>query len=161
MNDNTALEAGLRKRVLRFRLIIGAIALALLISSLVLFAIREETKEIISTDYPWGGAAEVKYDLDIDFAAKLLMGFFFIVLVLFGFSFIYGRVDTADVGGSRITLYRGMASLELYVDGELADCLGYFLEGKLVDGSSVTVSVSRNAFSAHMSFSNGHPPIDL
>ena len=52
--------------------------------------------------------------------------------------------------------------MDLYINGEYKDGLllfGYHLEATLSDGTKVNVAIGK--WSAHMTFSNGHPPIDL
>ncbi len=84
-----------------------------------------------------------------------------VALLWFALGFLYGKIDTVAVKGDFITLYRGYASVVLYVNGIEQSRSRFYLVGKLSDRSTVTVSLSRNALWAHMAFSNGHQPIDI
>ena len=74
---------------------------------------------------------------------------------------IRSKPITVNVGGDYITLYRGLLSVNLYVNGEYKDGLsfGYHLEAPLSDGSRVSVALGK--WSAYMTFSNGHPSIKI
>ena len=74
--------------------------------------------------------------------------------------FLHSNFRTVEYHGGYITFYRGMLKCYLYFNGELkASGTGYYLEANLIAGTKVTVSIGR--WSAHMTFSSGHSPIDF
>lgn len=92
----------------------------------------------------------------VGFVGALICG---IVMIMDWLFFDYRVIRLTD---SIITFYHGAFVLDLYIDGELADKLvliGYYLEGKLKDGSLVHLSLGK--WSGRMTFSNGHQPIDI
>ena len=75
---------------------------------------------------------------------------------------LFCRVATVEVGGHHVTLYRGPVDTKLYIDGECVDELflfGYYLEGTLQGGAKVNVALGK--WSAHITFSNGWPSVDV
>ena len=89
------------------------------------------------------------------------LGFIPSVIFLIG-DFIFAKLATFEVNGESITFYRGLLHNNIYVNGELKDSLtlfGYYLEAPLLDGSKVNVALGK--WSVHITFSNGHNPIDL
>ena len=75
---------------------------------------------------------------------------------------LFCRVATVEVSGHYVTLYRGPVDTKLYIDGECADELflfGYYLEGTLPGGAKVNVALGK--WSAHITFSNGWPSVDV
>ncbi len=126
----------------------------------IVFAIlRESTKTVKEL-----GFGVISTDYEQSYTVLTVLGFFAMSI-----SFVYlignlilGKTETLSVGGSTVTLYLGW-SARLYIDGECVTQSGYsyYLEGKLKDGSSVTVSLNRNHMYAHMAFSNGHPSVEI
>jgi hypothetical protein len=75
---------------------------------------------------------------------------------------IFSQAITFETGGDYITFYRGIAHINLYVNGEYKDGLslyGYYLEAALSDNTRVNVALGK--WSAPFTFTNGHPPIDV
>ncbi len=158
------LEEKLRRKSRRNNLIIFAVAVVCLIICIVFAIIRENTKEVVEygSGIPFiGGYKSVTYNTTYSLLAGMsfivsIMSFITLLLTL-----IFTRINTVEACGSTITLYRGVVSVVLYVDGKEASRSHYFLEATLANGATVTVSLSRNGLFAHMSFSGGHPPIEL
>ncbi len=161
MNDYLELEQALRRRAKMMRIIIGAVTLGSMILMTVFFIIREATKTVTSSEYLWIKNTRVEYIPGLTGAAAVFFLIFFMALIFFGFSFLYGKVNRVEAGGSVILLYRGIDGIRFYIDGERVYRSGFYCEGKLKDGSKATVSLSRNALWAHVSFSNGEAAVDL
>ncbi len=161
MNKYIELEQALCKRAKMTRILLGAVTLGSMILMIAFFIIREATKTVIKSEALWFENARVEYIPALTGAAAIFFMIFFMSLVFFGFSFLYGKVDRVEAGGSIILLYRGLDGIRFYIDGERVYRSGFYFEGKLKDGSTVTVSLSRNALWAHVSFSNGEAAVDL
>ncbi len=89
-----------------------------------------------------------------------VMGFIPSVLFLFA-DLLCSKVVTFQINRDILTFYRGFIHTKLYVNGEEKGGIasGYYFEAPLSDGTKVTVM--RGKYSAHLVFSNGHPPIDV
>ncbi len=161
--ETEALTLQLKRKIRKERLVTLGIFLVCLAAILVLAILREHTKIVTVREYPFGigQRRSVSYRpgyglaMVFPFTAGILSGLFCLL------SCLSSRVDTVTAGGSSIVLFRSLTALILYVDGREKARSGYYLDAPLKDGSTVTVSLSRNRLYAHMSFSNGHPPLDL
>lgn len=160
--NHEILEKNLRKQIKKTRLIEAAVCAVSLIL-LIFFWVGYEQSKVID-ELVWGSALvhqSVTYNTDwlwgiLPCALILIVSSVFLMCDL-----IFTRLDTVEVNGSYLTLYRGW-SVKLYVDGELKDSLilsGHYLETTLPDRTRVTVSLGK--WSAHITFSNGRSPIDL
>ena len=71
------------------------------------------------------------------------------------------KVTTVPINRDYLTYYKGFLHTKLFVNGEEKGSVAYgcYLEAPLSDGSKVTVL--RGKWSAHLLFSNGHPPVDV
>ncbi len=157
MKQNYGLEKQLRRKIHRTRWILAAISLFFFVL-LVVFAVMREKTKTVHTVFNY---TSVSYDSDYSLLAGLCFVVFFMVSLVFLLTFIFAKVTSVEVGGSSVLLYRGPASVVLYIDGREASRSGYYLEGCLANGAIATVALSRNTLYAHMTFSDGHPPIDL
>lgn len=162
MQPHLELDARLRRHVRKVRLIELAIALGLFALG-VLFAIIRETQKVVTLiEPPFRAPYEhVDYPIGLTFAMQFTYTLAVLALLWFALGFLYGKIDTVEVKDDFVTLYRGFASVILYVNGIEQSRSRFYLEGKLSDRSTVTVSLSRNALWAHISFSNGQKSIDL
>ena len=104
----------------------------------------------------------VSYNNDLTWGILVgALGFIPAIIFLIG-DFVFGKLATFEVNGDFITFYRGLLHNNLYINGELKDSLtlfGYYLEAPLSDRTKVNVALGK--WSAHMTFSNGHAPIDV
>lgn len=70
------------------------------------------------------------------------------------------RLTAIQVGNDQLLFYRGLIHTTLYVNGKAnRACGSYYLEAPLSDGTKATVSLSK--WSAHITFANGHPAVDI
>lgn len=158
-----ALERKLKRKLKRNYLITGIILL-LSIALIVLFEFLFEKSKVIEYVGPEIYPIEtVKYNYSfaIGIFIGVLLGLFsFIALIV---ELLFCSVSTIYKKDLPITLYRGFACRELYVDGELVKraYYGYFDEVKLKDGSSIHISYSRGAIMAHATFSDGTESTDF
>ncbi len=161
---NTDIEKVLRKKALKIKITHSILTVIFWIMAIVFAILRESSKEVSTTSPPLGipgGYTSVTYDPSLSFIMGICFMIAAIMLILTIFVFWLIKIETVEACDSSITFYRGPLSVALYINGIKSTRSGYFLEGKLPDGSTVTISLSRYAISAHMTFSNGHTPIDL
>ena len=148
------LTAKIRKR----RLIECGVT-AILLAFGILFAVLYENSKIYEESF-FGGYLVKESNMAFYW---LMVGCFmsaaFCAIVLF-VDFMHSKFRTVEYHGGYITFYRGMLKCYLYFNGELkGSSAGFYLEANLIAGTKVTVSIGR--WSAHMTFSNGHRPIDF
>lgn len=156
--NHQILDNELRAKIKKIRLIETAVCAVSFVLTIFFWIMYDQSRVVEEVIF---GYQSVTYN------TAWLWGIMPCVLILI-FSFIllccdliFTKLDTVEVNGYYVTLYRGYRTY-LYVDGELKDTLGfvgYFLEATLPDRTKVTVSLGK--WSAHLTFSNGHPPIDL
>ena len=159
------LEKELTAKIRKRRLIEGGITLLFIVIGIV-FCVLYEQSRVVETIKGEGILAGLMNYQSVTYNENLKLG------IAFGFAgafipasfllgdFLYSKFETVEVCGTYITLYRSMNKNYLYENGEcIASGAGYYLETKLSDKIRVTVSFGK--WSAHMTFSNGHPPIDI
>ena len=159
--DHIQLEEQLRARIKKRR---GAILLcsALCLGIAILFAILYAQSRTVTVI----GEGRFQYQsVTYNYGLAFGIGFGLLGLVPCA-SFLLvdhlcSTVVTFEVSGDHVTLYRGFIHNNLYVNGECKDsvCNGYHLEAPLSDGTKVNAALGK--WSAHLTFSNGHPPIDV
>ncbi len=148
------LTAEIRKR----RLIECGVTAFLLVMGII-FAVLHENSKVYEESF-FGGY----YVTDSNMVLYWLTAGFFMAapisaIILF-IDFLYSKFETVEACGGYITLYRGIPKNYLYFNGELkGSSAGYYLEAKLSADTTATVSFGK--WSAHMTFSNGHSPIDF
>ena len=66
-----------------------------------------------------------------------------------------------DKIGEGVVEISAQSRYRLYINGELQENIsyGYYMEATLSDGTKVNVALGK--WSAHFTFSNGHPPLDV
>ena len=156
------LENALKKRIKKRRRIAGVLSIIFLIIVVVFGVLYEESKVVEEI-----GFGSIKYQsvtYNYNFLWGILVGWLgFIPSIVFLIEdFLFSKLVTIEVQGDYITFYRGIIHRNLYVNGEYRDGLSlfsYYLETSLSDGTKVTVALGR--WSAHLTFSNGHAPIDV
>ena len=143
---------------IRKRRIIECGVTAGLFAFAILFAVLYENSKVYKESF----LGDLVTDSNIVFywfMAVCFMAAAFCAIVLF-VDFIHSNFRTVEYHGGYITFYRGMFKCYLYFNGELkGSSAGYYLEANITAGTKVTVSIGR--WSAHMTFSNGHSPIDF
>lgn len=152
----------LHVRIRRRRIIETALTACGLAAMILFFVLRESTKLVTEQDFGFGIVRQsVTYQEHWGILILFAVWFFCISGIFLACDFLLTRLRTVEVAGCLITLYHGLAHTYLYVDGEQKDggCLvGHHLEAPIPGG---TVYVSLGKWSAYMTFSNGHPPVEL
>ena len=158
--DYIELEKRLKRRKNLTCLVLGVLLAVFLAVGVVFSVLYNNSREEVNLGGQFLPYTQVTYNSN--YAIVMCIGYIlFIFCLIFFVVALLGRVDTIKVGESFVTLYRGLDGIALYVNGELQDKItfvGYYLEGKLKDGSIVHVSLGN--FSARLTFSNGHDPFD-
>ncbi len=154
--ENT-LKAHIRKRRV-IESITSTVFLVVLIAFAVLYGKSRVVEEV-----DWGFIIHRTVTYNDDFLWGILLGS--LGTILFGIlliaDFVFSRFTTVEVNSDYITLYRGVLHTNLYVNGEYKDgmAIGYYLEATLSDRTKVNVALSK--WSAHLTFTNGYPPVDI
>ncbi len=156
------LEQELRKRIKKRRIIEAMISLGFFIISIVFMIAYEQSKVVEELD--WGFIKHQSVTYNYNWAWGILIGWlgFTPAMIALCVDLIYSKVATIEVNNDYITLYRGTAHINVYVNGEYKNGLflfGYYLDAPLSDGTKVNVALGK--WSAHLTFSNGHPPVDI
>ena len=159
--DHIQLEAHLRARIKKRRTA-GMLCCVLCLAITVLFTIlyvQSRTVTVLGEGLLQYQSVTYNYSLTFGIAFGLL-GLVLCASFLF-VDLLCGRAATFEVNHDHITLYRGFVHNSLYVNGECKDsvCNGYYLEATLSDGTKVNVALGK--WSAHLTFTSGHPPIDV
>lgn len=157
-----ALENALRSRMRKRRIIEVILCAVFLIIAVVFKTLYDQSKVV--EEIGWGPFAYQSVTYNNDFLWGIMLGLLgFILSIIFLITdFVFSKLATMEVSGDYITFYRGLAHINLYVNGEYKDGLslfGYYLEASLSDGTKVNVALGK--WSAHLTFSNGHQPIDI
>ncbi len=160
--QQTVLEQALRTRIKRRRYLLWGILALCLALSIILTALYAGSRTVAELDYGFGAYEIVSHNHDLGLFAGLSWLLPVIVgIVLLG-DYLLTRLHVVEKDGCAITLYRGLVHTYLYVDGEQRDgglLVGYHLEAPLPDGTRVHVALGK--WSAYMTFSDNHPPVDL
>ena len=125
----------------------------------ILFAVLYENSKVYEESFLGGYWVD-----ESNMAFYWLMAVCFMAAAIFAIflfvDFLHSNFRTVEYHGGYITFYRGMLKSYLYFNGELkGSSEGYYLEANLTAGTKVTVSIGK--WSAHMTFSSGHSPIDF
>lgn len=153
-------EYQLRQRIRRHR--ITEVMLCLFFLSIAIgFAVAyEESRVVDEIDFGFYTHQSVTYNYDLGFGVLaggmglLFCGTFLLVDLL------CCKVASIQVGSDHLVFYRGFSRPTLYVNGTARRAqMAHYLEAPLSDGSKVTISMGKR--SSHISFSNGHPAVDL
>ena len=155
------LEKRLKAHIRKQRIIEAALSAVFLII-LIVFAILYEQSKVID-EIGWGPIKHQSITYNRDFMWGIMVGVLgYIPSVIFLISdFIFSKLITFEINNDYVTFYRGLVHTNLYINGELNDSItfGYYLEATLSDRTKV--NVARGKWSAHFTFTNGHPPIDV
>lgn len=160
--DHLALERELWKAV-RKRRIINAIVCAASLAVVIGCWIGYESSKVIEQIGSWFlNYQHVTYNTD--WLWGILIGVLpLIYTVIFLIcDFLFTIIASIEVNGSFVTLYRGFSHVNLYVNGVCKDSLflfGYHMEATLPDGTKVNAALGK--WSAHLTFSNGYPAVDI
>jgi len=160
--NHLTLEEELWRKVNKRRIInaaVGTVALAVVIGCWFAYESSKVVEQI--------GSGFLSYQ-HVTYNTNWLWGIFvgvfpLIYAVIFLIcDFLFTIIASIEVNGSFVTLYRGFSQVNLYVDGVCKDSLflfGYYLEASLPDGTKVNAALGK--WSAHLTFSNGYPAVDM
>ena len=156
------LEKRLNLRMKKRRIILACFSSLFLIITVVFSVLYSGSRTVEEIDYFFGVMQNITYNYN--YAWGILVGVIGLVWC-FGFflsDILFCKLCTIEVNSSFVTYYRGLSKNELYINGEYRDgCLlyGYYLEATLPDLTKVMVSIGK--WSARISFSNGHPSVEI
>ncbi len=153
----------LDRKILKSRIIFAAITVLGLLLAIIFTALYEGSRTVTEYDYK-GHVYHTSVDYNYSYAFGIAAGIIIflpgcLTFPLFMFCLKY---DTAEHGGSVITVYRGFVSNILYIDGEEAarnTLFLYELEGKLKNGETVTAVLRK--YSVKLIFSKGNDSIEM
>ena len=155
------LENKLKIRIKKHRITESLVCVVFLLILIVFTILYYQSESVEETS--WGPITHQNITYNIDYIWGILIGVlgFIPALIVLITDCLFLRLVTVEVNSDYITLYRGLVHTYLYVNGEQKDSIiyGYYLEADLSDGSKITVSLGK--WTAHISFSNGHPSIDV
>ena len=155
------LEQELRARIKKRRMIEAVLSLVCLII-LIVFAVLYEQSKVVE-EIEWGPITHQSVTYNTDFLWGIMVGAcgFVISIIFLIADCIFSKLIIFEVKGDYITFYRGMVHTNLYVNGEQKDGItyGYYLEATLSDRTKINVALGK--WSAHITFSDGHPSIDV
>lgn len=155
------LEKGLNAHIRKRRIIEAVLGVVFLVIGIVFTVLLEESKVVEEVGEGIFTYQYVTYyDNYVMGIVVGIMGFIPSVLFLL-VDLLCSKVVTFQINRDMLTFYRGFIHTKLYVNGEEKGGIssGYYFEATLSDGSKVTVM--RGKYTAHLVFSNGHPPIDV
>lgn len=155
------LEKRLKAHIRKRRIIEAALSAVFLIILIVFAVLYEQSKTV--EEIAWGPITNQSVTYNKDFLWGIMVGVLgYIPFVIFLIAdFIFPKIVTFEINSDYITFYRGLIHTNLYINGELNDSItfGYYLEATLSDRTKVNVALGK--WSAHFTFTNGHPPIDV
>jgi len=156
------LERKLKNHIKKRRIVEIIFSIVFFIIAISFMIAYEQSRTV--EEVTWGPIKQQSVTYNQNLAWGILVGWlgFIPSVITLIVDFVSARLVTIEVAGSYITFYRGLFHINLYVNGEFKDGLtlfGYHLETKLPDGIQVNVALGK--WSAHLSFSNGHPSKDV
>ena len=156
------LENELKMRI-RKRRIAEAVLTVIFLTVTIVFNILYEQSAVVE-EISFGPIKHQAVTYNTDLLWGVFIGFFGLTpsAIFLISDLVASKYVTFEISGDYITFYRGIFGTDLYINGECKDGLflfGYYLEATLSDGTKIHVALSK--WRAHLTFSNGHPPIDL
>lgn len=155
------LEQELRAHIRKRRIIEATLSVAFLAIT-ILFAVLYAQSAVVE-EISWGPIKHQTVTYNHNYSWGVLVGILGLTpsLVFWVADGLFSRLVTFEVSGDFVTFYRGIVHTNLYVNGVLNDSVSYrhYLEAPLSDGSKVNVALGK--WSAHFTFSNGHPSMDV
>lgn len=157
-------ETQIKRRLRRQRIIFGSAAILLSVMALIFWILFEASAEVEVIGQGFFSITRVSRNNTYGLLAVFFLLASVIALVSWLSSLSCVCVST-QCREDCILIHRGYIGCELYINEQKADSLEpfdfrYYLEGTLSDGSTVTASLSRHR-AVHLSFSNGHPSVEL
>ena len=155
------LEQELKMRIKKRRIIVAALSVVFLVVAVVFTVLYEQSKVV--EEIGWGPIKHQSITYNYDLAWGILAGALcFIPPAIFWIcDILFSRLLTFEINGDYVTFYRGIVHTNLYINGvqKAGISYGYYLEAPLSDRTMVNVALGK--WSAHITFSNGYPPIDV
>lgn len=155
------LENQLRAHIKKRRIIAASIS-ATFLSVLIVFSILYNQSKVVN-ELGWGPIKNQSVTYNYNLTWGIMVGVLGLIpaLITFLADYMFSKLATFEINGDHITFYRSIVHTALYINGAEKDriSLGYYLEATLSDKSKVNVALGK--WSAHITFSNGHPPIDV
>ncbi len=159
--EHIELENKLKKRIKNRRIIEAVLSVVFLIIAIVFTSLRDGSRTVEVIGQPPFVYESVSYNDDyvLGMAAGYLGLMWCVIFLIMDLLFV--KLETVEVGRDYITFYKGILRPSLYVNGsnEGLSWGSHYLEIPLSDGTRATASLGK--WSVHLTFSNGHPPIDL
>ena len=155
------LENKLKKRIKIRRITEAVLCVVFLIIAIVFTVLRDGSRTVEVIGKPPFVYESVSYNNS--YVSGMVVGYLGLMwcIIFLIIDLLFVKLETVEVGRDHITFYKGVLRPSLYVNGS-NDGLswgGYYLEIPLSDGTRATASLGK--WSVHLTFSNGHPPIDL
>ena len=158
-----ALDQQLRKHTKKIYIILIAIIMASIAVTIVFTVAYFLSAEVRVYDYIFTTKEEIVYNEYLKFGIAGGLFVFFMTVPILIWAKILHRHETFVINGNSVTIYSPLTCSRLYINGELVDYISlfnYYLEGKTPDGITLTVSIGKHNH-MHVTFSNGHLPIDF
>lgn len=157
-----ALENELKKHIRKRRMVEIVLCVVSLVIAIT-FSIAYEQSKVVET-IGFGPFQYQSITYNTNFVWGIMVGVLSFIpsIIALICDVIFIKYTTIEVNGYYVTVYRGMVHNNLYVDGVYRDgvfLVGHYLETSLPDGTKVFVSLEK--WSAHFSFSNGQPSIEV
>ena len=158
---HSELDNALRTHIKKRRTI-EVVLSVIFLTTIIIFSILYGQSKVVE-EIGWGPIKHQFVSYNYDFTWGILVGYLgFVISSIFLIGdLVFSKLKTFEINSDYITLYRGINHTNLYINGEKKDSitLGYYLEATLSDRTKVNVALGK--WSAHITFSNGHPPIDV
>lgn len=155
------LENKLKKRIRNRRITEAVLCVVFLIIAVVFTALRDASRTVEVIGQPPFVYESVSYNNS--YVSGMVIGYLGVMwcVIFLIMDLLFVKLETVEVGRDHITFYKGIFRPSLYVNGsnEGLSWGGYYLEIPLSDGTRATASLGK--WSVHLTFSNGHPTIDL
>ena len=156
-----ALENSLKTRMKKRR-IIELFVCAVFFAILIAFAVLYEKSKVIE-DIGLGPITHHSVRYNHNFVWGIMVGIWGLIpaVIVWISDCLFSKLVTIEINGDYITFYRGFAHTSLYINGVQKESItyGYYMEATLPDRSKVNVALGK--WSAHLTFTNGHPPVDV
>lgn len=155
-----SLEEQLKRHARKRRLTEALLCLFFLAVTIGFSVAYEKSRVVEETDFGFYTHQSVSYNYDLIFGilaggmGLLVCGCFLVVDLL------CCRLASFQMGDDRLIFYSGFTRPTLYVNCTAHHAQrNHYLEAPLSDGSRAIVSIGK--WSSHISFTNGHPAVDI
>ncbi len=158
------LEQRLTARIRRQRWVSGIVTAVAFVLFIVLYSLYLGSRQVEFIGTGHVGYEKVTHDPVYGILAVLTLMACWLAFCFWSGTW-FCRCVSYSCGRDQILVYRAMLSTRLYINGQEADIRGpiglkYTLEGRLSDGSTLTVALGRYR-AVKLLFSNGMPSAEL